>query len=127
MPALLVLVATVGVGRSAALDQSSWHGVSFGMFATYDNVSSRTVRIILEGPDGPVRAHVPSALDQEAARLKVVPTDAGARRLASATFRRVPRGMARRVVVEVWRIHLDDEHGQLRLTAARLARGEASR
>lgn len=127
MPALLVLVATIGVVRSVVLDQSSWQGVSFGMFATYDNLASRTVRVTVDGPDGAFRARLPSGLDDDAVHLKVVPTDAAARRLAAATLEEVAGGRGGRVVVEVWRIRLDDHDGRLRLGTERLARGEAAR
>ena len=129
MPALLVVVATVGVVRSVTLHQSSWHGASFGMFATYDNVSSRTVRVTLDGAGGasPVRVQLPAALEDDAGRLEVVPTDAGARRLAAEILERVPADRARRVLVEVWRVRVRDEGGDLRLGAEPLARGQASR
>lgn len=121
LPALLVVVAAIGTARTVTLHQSSWHGASFGMFATYDNVASRTVRITVDGAAVPV----PSGLADDAERLEVVPTDAGARRLAEAVLPRA--GGTRSVVVEVRRIHLRTAGGGLRLTTSALARGEALR
>lgn len=121
-PALLVVVAAIGTARTVTLHQSSWHGVSFGMFATYDNVASRTVRITVDG----AAVAVPPGLADDAGRLEVVPTGAGARRLAEAVLARAGRG-TRSVAVEVRRIHLRTAGGDLRLTTSALARGEARR
>ncbi len=117
LPALLVVVAAIGTARTVTLHQSSWHGVSFGMFATYDNAASRTVRITVDGAAG---------LADDVERLEVVPTEAGARRLAEAVLPRSGGG-TRSVVVEVRRIHLRTAGGGLRLTTSALARGEALR
>lgn len=127
LPALLMLVATVGVARSVTLDQSSWQGASFGMFATYDNSTSRAIRTTVHGPDGARRVVLPDDLAAHAERVKVVPTDGAARGLAEEALRRVDAGGGSRVVVEVWRLVLDDDGGGLRAGAERLARGEAER
>lgn len=121
-PALLMVVAAIGTARTVTLHQSSWHGASFGMFATYDNVASRTVRITVDG----VAVPVPPGLADDAERLEVVPTDAGARRLAEAVLARTAGG-TRSAVVEVRRIHLRTAGGGLRLTTSALARGQARR
>lgn len=126
LPALLVVVAALGTARTVTLHQSSWHGVSFGMFATYDNVASRTVRITVDGPAGPFPGPVPADLVDDLERLEVVPTDAGARRVARAVLARTGPG-GRRVVVEVRRIHLRTAGGDLRLSTSALARGQAVR
>lgn len=127
VPALLLVVAGIGVFRSVTLDQSSWHGVSFGMFATYDNVASRTVRLSVDRGAGPVRTRLPPDLADEAGLLEVVPTDGRARRLAESVLRRVPDGTPARVVVEVWRVRIRDAGGVLRLGTAPLAAGQARR
>lgn len=82
MPALLVTVAALGVYRHATLDQTSWQGASFGMFATYDSRPSRAVIVrVADGTD--VRqVALPTELEDDAERLRVVPTDGGAVDLA---------------------------------------------
>ena len=127
MPALLVAIATLGAFRSVTLEQSSWQGASFGMFATYDNVTSRAVRVRVDRPGGPLSVAVPTELEDDAVRLRVVPTDAGARRLAAALLRRPDAEGAGRVVVEVWRLRLRQDDGRLRATSERIAAGEAVR
>lgn len=129
MPALLVVVATFGVARSIGLDQSSWQGASFGMFATYDNRTSRHVRVTVDGAghDQPVRARLPPELEDDAERLRVLPTDGAARRLAAETLERVPASKGERVMVEVRRLKIDPEGGGLRVSVAPLAFGEARR
>ena len=130
MPALLVVLATFGVARSVGLDQSSWQGASFGMFATYDNRTSRLVRVTVDGPgqDDPVRIQLPAELEDDAERLRVLPTDAAARRLAAETLERVPAGKGDRVAVEVRRLQIEPQgDAGLRLGVAPLAFGEARR
>ena len=127
LPALLVIIAGIGVFRSVTLDQSSWQGVSFGMFARYDNSTSRVVHVTVDRPEGRARVGLPRELGDDADRLLVVPTDDAARRLASAVLDRVQSSGARSVVVEVWRLHLRPEGGHLRVTRQRLVGGEAAR
>jgi hypothetical protein len=130
MPALLVVVATFGVARSVGLDQSSWQGASFGMFATYDNRTSRHVRVTVDsaGQDEPVRVQLPAELEDDAERLRVLPSAAAARRLAAETLERVPEGKGERVVVEVRRLKIELRGGGgLRVGVALLAFGDASR
>ena len=127
MPALLVAIATLGVIRSVTLEQSSWQGASFGMFATYENTTSRAVRVRLDRADGPVFVNVPADLDDDAVRLEVVPTDASARRLAAAVLRRPAADGAHRVVVEVWGLRFRQDGVRLRATSERIAGGQAVR
>lgn len=124
MPALLAAVAALGIYRSATLDQSSWQGASFGMFATYDNRSSRTVVVTVTRPDGPARATVPSSLRDDATRLSVVPTDGGARALARSVLAVADDATA--VQVEVWRLVLQSDDG-LTVRTEPLASGSAER
>ncbi len=125
-PLLLATVALVGVVRSATLDQSSWQGASFGMFATYDNDVSRTVVVTASLPDDPARVALPSHLHDDARQLQVVPTDARARRLAQATLRDATQDRATRVHVAVLGVRLQDD-GVLTLRFEQLASGEAQR
>ena len=127
MPALLVAIAALGVYRSATLDQSSWQGASFGMFATYDNRSSRAV--IVHVADGTERRQlaIPTELEDDAERLRVVPTDGGAVDLA----REVAAALAEAgtpfdgVEVEVRRLVVERSDDGLEVRTRRLARGGA--
>ena len=97
------------------LDQPSWQGASFGMFATYDNRSSRTVTVTVTEPERTYRASLPAALRDDAERLKVVPTDAHAEALAEAALELVRDEGASRVLVEVRRpVIREDESLTLR-------------
>jgi hypothetical protein len=126
-PALLVAVATLGVHRSITLDQSTWQGASFGMFATYDNSVSRIVRVTIDDPSGAKRATLPPDLRDDDLRLRVVPTAPGARRLARSVLERVRDDGAERVTVEVWRLRLRDRAGHLQLRMERIVSGVATR
>lgn len=125
-PILLVGVAVLGVHRTMTLEQSSWQGASFGMFATYDNRASRIVRLTVDTGSGPRRALIPEDLQDDALRLRVVPTEDAAQRLARATLRRVAQGPAT-VDVEVWRIQLEAQDGTLRLRLEPLVAARAAR
>ena len=107
---LLVVVALVGVRNHVVRDQSSWQGASFGMFATYDNRTSRTVIVEVDRGEGPERVDLPPELRDDAERLKVVPTEGGAGALAAAVLERVDDERAS-VDVEVRRVVLDDHDG----------------
>ncbi len=79
---LLAVVALLGVRNHVVRDQSSWQGASFGMFATYENDSSRVVAVMLDAGDGPRRVRLPDSLRDDVRRLEVVPTKADADALA---------------------------------------------
>lgn len=113
LPALLVAIATLGVVRHIAVEQSSWQGATFGMFATYDNRTSRTIVITLTEPEGERRVAVPPELRDDARRLGVVPTEAGARALARRVLALADDATA--VSIEVWRLDLDDDEAGLRI------------
>jgi hypothetical protein len=125
LPTLLMIVAALGVHRAATLHQSSWQGVSFGMFATYDNTTSRIVRVTVESDDGPQRVDLPPDLRDDATRLRVVPTEGMARALARAVLTRVGATRGHEVRVEVWRLVLRDGDGGLRLRLEPLVAGAA--
>lgn len=124
-PVLLAAIASLGVARAVTLDQSSWQGASFGMFATYDNDVSRIVRVYVEGPGGSVRSILPASLKDDATRLRVTPTESAAAALARQTLAVVRHDGATDVLVEVWRIHLDDLDGVLHLRTELLASARA--
>ncbi|MDX1509715.1 MAG: hypothetical protein R3249_00040 [Nitriliruptorales bacterium] len=83
VPALLLLVASLQVARVATLDQSTWIGGGFGMFATYDYDDTRAVVAFWETPDGPIPADLVAVSRQDLLRLRVVPSADNARRIAS--------------------------------------------
>lgn len=126
LPVLLVAIATLGVHRSVTLDQSSWQGVSFGMFATYDNTVSRIVRVTVIGRDGPARVTLPGHLRDDAERLRVVPTSGNADRLARAVMTLVRPQGASRVNVEVVRLRLRDVGGRLTMSLEPLVVGSTA-
>jgi hypothetical protein len=124
--ALLVAVASLGVARSATLDQSSWQGASFGMFATYDNDVSRHVVVTVAGSRGRERVLLPEDLTDDAKRLQVIPTTVRAASLAAALLARIDGGPGDTVTVEVWRLVISHD-GALRVRVAPLATGSAAR
>ncbi len=102
--ALLAAIAALGVRNHVAHDQSSWEGASFGMFATYDNHTSRLVAATVDGPDGAVRVALPEDLEDDALRLRVAPSQGAIDALAEAIAQRAPGATS--VRVELWRIAL---------------------
>ena len=125
IPALLAAIALFGVFRSITLDQSSWQGASFGMFATYDNRSSRTVRVTVQDGTDRHLASLPAELHDDATRLLVVPTDGAARDLAEEALRLIDPRAAATVVVEVRRVRVRDDDAGLSLRVEPMARGTA--
>lgn len=104
-PVLLIVIALLGAARSAILDQSSWQGASFGMFATYDNRTTRVVVVQVE-EDGVVQAvPVPAELRPEADRLLVVPSQPAADSLADRVLQSSDHHQ--RAIVEVRALVLD--------------------
>ncbi len=51
VPALLILVALLQIGRANLYDQSSYAGFGFGMFATYENELSRWTEVTATDTD----------------------------------------------------------------------------
>jgi hypothetical protein len=117
MPLLLVVVAVAHQVRVRALDQSSWHGSGFGMFATYDSEQTRTVRAWLEPSGQPVP--VP---DTDTVLLaRIVPTDSNARAVARHLADRGAVRPGERVRVEVRGVDVDDVDGDLTVETLLLA------
>lgn len=115
MPILLLLIALLGVRNHVVRDQSSWQGASFGMFATYDNAVSRQVIVTVREAGDLTRVAVPGDLADEARRLRVSPSAAGARSLAELIATRVGGRGGTEVTVTVWGPVVDDTGGGLRL------------
>jgi hypothetical protein len=87
-PALLVAVASVQFQRVAQHDQSSWRGVGFGMFATFDDATNRLVAatVVLDGDA--VTAHVPADLHDDVEGLLVVPAAGDVQAVADELLQR---------------------------------------
>jgi len=75
-PILLLAVATVAVVRFHWVQQSSWQGAGFGMFATHDYVPSRALRATasIGGTDRAVP--IPAGLGSRVERVLAAPGDA---------------------------------------------------
>lgn len=123
--ALLLAIASLGIYRSATLDQPSWQGASFGMFATYDNISSRTIAAYAITDAGRQRIGLPGDLHDDATRLTVVPTEHAADALARRLLARAGDGVAA-VDVEVRRVVVERDGG-LRLDVEPITMGAAAR
>ena len=119
VPVLLLLVAALGAHRSATLQQSSWKGASFGMFATYDG-PSRSVRVTASGPEGPYRVSLPDSLRDDANRLRIVPTQGAAEAMARAVLDLGASEGVTAVRVEVVRVVLDADGPDLRASSETL-------
>jgi hypothetical protein len=121
VPALILAVAAVHAVRVMTLDQSSWKGGGFGMFATYDHEVTRAVVILVDRGDGfEVADPGPDDGDTQA-RLRALPRERDVTAYAHTVLSRLPD--ARRVVIEVRGHHLDGT----RLSFPVLSSGEASR
>ena len=97
-PVLLVVVASVQWWRVAQLDQTTWRGVGFGMFASFDDEANRRVRVEVELDGRRLPAGVPAERRRAADRLRTVPSTAATRRLAESLAQepwRVVDGVAR--------------------------------
>ena len=100
IPLLLVVVACLQIGRAAALDQSSFAGFGFGMFATYENRLSRWIDVEVATSDGETTFVAPdpgtafAALD--------VPTESNLRRIGAEALAATPE--AAQATVTLWTI-----------------------
>jgi hypothetical protein len=98
---LLLAVAAFQLVRVVTLDQSTWIGGGFGMFATYDYDDTRVVTAWYEAPGS--RPAVTSSISTDLLlRARVVPSEANVRAIAEAVLEsgEVPAN-ATAVVVEV--------------------------
>ncbi|HUW01465.1 MAG TPA: hypothetical protein VMW08_03840 [Acidimicrobiales bacterium] len=110
-PALLVVVAATSIWRFHDLEQSSWQGVGFGMFATYDNVSTRSVRVEIDGE----RFDPPADASDLVDRALTTPFGPALGELHDDIVRRVPESES--IEVSIWRIHVMPGDGELVVTA----------
>jgi hypothetical protein len=119
VPVLLAAVATLQLVRAHTLEQSSWSGGGFGMFATYENEDSRFLRLWLLTADGEERRSLPSGVAHEAFEARAVPTGERLDALARLVDRNLGGRDALGVRVEVWGVHFD--HPDARLRTFRIA------
>lgn len=82
VPAVLVLVVTLAVVRYHRVDQSSWQGIGFGMFATYEYTPARTARVVATVDGERTEVGVPGDMRDRLERVLVAPGDDDAVELA---------------------------------------------
>lgn len=109
VPAVLVAVALLQLGRAHLLDQSSWSGAGFGMFATYESEATRFVLLEVEAEDGSTRT-VPAPAGPSTRAALVVPTRAALREVVDEARSQVD-GAIRGATV--WAIRFDADSGQV--------------
>lgn len=101
--ALLLGVAASHAALVRCCSLSPWLGGGFGMFSTVD---ARAVRVLQEGLGGERALALPRALEDEADRAAMLPTDARLRALAQALGRQPEHGGAG-LRVEAWATSFD--------------------
>jgi hypothetical protein len=111
VPVVLAVVAVVQIVRVDTLEQSSWHGSGFGMFATFENASHRLVRVTTADGER-LRAADPDLVQ----RARVVPDDRALRDVGRSAAREAELPTGTELRIEVWGIDLDDSDGRLVLT-----------
>jgi len=74
-PALLAAVACVQIALARFAFLAPWKGGGFGMFSTTDDVSNRSTRVLVSGPERSQELEVPPALVGAAAACEVFPTE----------------------------------------------------
>ena len=102
-PLLLVLVALLQIGRAAAIDQSSYAGFGFGMFATYENELSRWIDVEITDGEGATRTVEPD--DQLELIALEVPTDGHLVAIAREVIESNPDATA--VTATIWAVAVD--------------------
>ena len=109
VPVLLVLVALLQIGRAKLLDQSSYAGFGFGMFATYENELSRWTEVTVTDSDHNEFSVAPAAdLDLEA---QEVPTSDNVEALAESVLISDPSFVI--VHAAIWTVAITDRPMQL--------------
>lgn len=89
--ALLAAVACWQIGLAHTQPLSPWKGGGFGMFASLDGRPHRYVRIFVNAPQRSEELAVPPSLEDLAASVEVLPSDAQLERLARAVVARERR------------------------------------
>lgn len=116
-PVVLVALALISIHRFHDVQQSSWQGFGFGMFATYDNYSSRYVRIDIEVDATVTRVDASDRFRSLVERSRVAPGGDDPRELA-LRVRQVTD--ADRVTVEIWGIEVAPTVGGLAISVVPL-------
>ena len=124
IPALLVAVAVLQLVRVHRYDQSSWSGIGFGMFATYESATTRFVRAYVDTPSGRRMVELPPGLDDELRLARVVPTAAKLRPLAEAVLERHRAAGATSARLELWMVDVDQRDEGVEVTPYRHAVAE---
>jgi hypothetical protein len=112
-PVLVVAVALVQLYRADALDQSSWSGAGFGMFATYESEITRFVRVYAVTESGETRLPVPPSAQRALVEARVVPTDGYLEVLADEVAAAVDDPEVESVRVELWAIDFDRDEARI--------------
>lgn len=86
-PLILAAVACFQIARAQIYEQSSWHGVGFGMFATIERPNTRIIHCYITTSDGRFPVRLGKSLRPLVLETQVVPTQANLERLADATLR----------------------------------------
>lgn len=120
MPGLLLLIGVVHQVRVRTLDQSSWHGTGFGMFATYDSAQTRAVRAWTMPGREPLAVDESTVVEE----ARIVPTEANARAAAQriAADAGLPAGS--RVLIEIRGVEVERSGSTLFVTTVSLAEVE---
>jgi hypothetical protein len=102
---LLVAVAIVQIALALRGPLSPWKGGGFGMFASLDGGSFRTLRVFVEAPERSEEILLPPSLRRLGAKVEAFPSDGMVARLAEevAVREREAERRVSRVRVEVWR------------------------
>lgn len=104
IPVLLIAVALLQIGRAAILDQSSYAGFGFGMFATYENELSRWTELSAVDDEGrPIPVVADPDLDLA---VQEVPTSTNIEALAEWALASDPS--LRSVHAAVWTVAVRD-------------------
>ena len=106
VPALvLIVVAALQISLARRGPLSPWKGGGFGMFASLDGGSFRTLRVFVEASDRSEEILLPASLHTLGTKVELFPTEGMVARLVrevAAREREAGRPVSR-VRVEVWR------------------------
>ena len=102
---LLVVVAVLQISLARMGPLSPWKGGGFGMFASLDGESFRTLRVLVEAPDRSEEILLPTSLHTLGTKVEMFPSDGMVARLVRevTTREREADRPVSRVRVEVWR------------------------
>jgi hypothetical protein len=120
VPALLATIACVQIARVHTLDQSPWSGAGFGMFATIDGETTRSIHGVVVSGDETTEAALPENLRRSAFELAVVPTESATDELAERWAEELDLPDDAHLVVSVRSVDIDQD---LRLTTDVIVEG----